>query len=83
MSAVRTSCMLILLMFSPADTNSAGQDKPNAKPAAPGSLVSVKGEVEKPLELTPEQFAKLPRKSIETKDHDGKDAVSSCSRPRA
>ena len=35
----------------------------------------MKGEVEQPLELTAEQFGKLPRQSIETKDHDGKDAV--------
>jgi DMSO/TMAO reductase YedYZ molybdopterin-dependent catalytic subunit len=75
MSAVQSGCILLLLMISPADTQAPGQDKSTAKPPKHPALVSVKGEVERPLELTPEQFAKLPRQSIETKDHDGKDAV--------
>jgi DMSO/TMAO reductase YedYZ molybdopterin-dependent catalytic subunit len=75
MSAVRMGCILLLLMVSPGDTNAPGQDQPTAKPAAPRALVSVKGEVERPLEFSAEQFGKLPRHSVKTKDHDGKDAV--------
>jgi hypothetical protein len=75
MTTVRTACILLLLVISPASTKAPAQDQPNAKRAAPRTLVSVKGEVEKTLELTEEQFGKLPRQSIETKDHDGKDAT--------
>jgi DMSO/TMAO reductase YedYZ molybdopterin-dependent catalytic subunit len=75
MSAVQSGCVLLLLVILPADTHAPGQDQPTAKPAGPRALVSVKGEVERPLELTAEQFGKLPRQSVETKDHDGKDAV--------
>ena len=50
------------------------QDAPKPKPAETGAIISVKGEVEHPLELTAEQFAKLPRQTVHAKDHEGKEA---------
>jgi hypothetical protein len=64
-----------MLMISPAAILAPGQDQSTTKPATPRALVSVKGDVERPLDFTPEQFAELPRQSVKTKDHDGKDAV--------
>lgn len=43
-------------------------------PAADYSL-SVGGEVERPLKLTPADLAKLPRRAVSAKDHDGKEAT--------
>ena len=75
MNAIRTTGILLLLTISPVARNASSQDQSSTKTAPPRALVSVKGEVERPLELTAEQFGKLPRQSIKTKDHDGKDAV--------
>src|SRR5262249_25438783 len=75
MSEVRTGCILLLLVFSPAVRNAPGQDRPVAKQAPARALISVKGEIEHPLEFSAEQFGKCPRQSVEAKDHDGKDAV--------
>lgn len=44
---------------------SAAQDK--------GATLSVSGEVEKPLQLTLSDLSKMPRRSVKTKNHDGKD----------
>lgn len=41
---------------------------------APAVLLSVSGEVEKPLKLTAADLAKLPHRTIKAKGHDGKEA---------
>ena len=44
--------------------------------AAPPSLsLSVGGEVERPLKLSAPDWAKLPRRTLKAKDHDGKEAT--------
>ena len=44
-------------------------------PAAPASeiLITVGGEVERPLKLTRADLDKFPRQTVQAKDHDGKD----------
>jgi DMSO/TMAO reductase YedYZ molybdopterin-dependent catalytic subunit len=74
MSAAHLASVFSLLLILPGGTKTLAQDRPNAKSAEPRILLSVKGEVDHPLELTAEQFAKLPRHSLHAKDHDGKEA---------
>ncbi len=62
--------VVTLLHHSPAK----GQDRPAAKTEEPRAFLSVKGEAERPLELTAADFAKLPRQSVHAKDHEGKEA---------
>jgi DMSO/TMAO reductase YedYZ molybdopterin-dependent catalytic subunit len=45
-----------------------------AAPATSAVLLRVEGEVDKPLALTAEAFAKLPRRSVEAKTHEGQPA---------
>jgi hypothetical protein len=73
MSALRTACVLSLFLISPANRNAPGQDQPKTTAASPRALLTVKGEVERQLELTAEEFAKLPRQSVQAKDHQGKE----------
>jgi len=40
-----------------------------------GARLSVSGEVEKPLQLTLSDLSKMPRRSVKTKNHDGKDVT--------
>src|SRR5215470_4706596 len=42
--------------------------------SAPEVSLSVSGEVEKPIKLTAADLAKLPRRSVRAKDHDGKES---------
>jgi DMSO/TMAO reductase YedYZ molybdopterin-dependent catalytic subunit len=42
--------------------------------SAPEISLSVSGEVERPLKLTAAALAKLPRRAIRAKDHDGKES---------
>jgi DMSO/TMAO reductase YedYZ molybdopterin-dependent catalytic subunit len=74
MSTVRTGCILSLLLFLSGDTSVPAQDQPKPKPAELKAIISVKGEVEHPFELTAAEFAKLPRQTVHAKDHDGKEA---------
>ncbi len=74
MSGSRAGGLLVVLAILPHHAVATGQDKPTAKQVEPRALVSIKGEVEHPLELTAEQFAKLPRQTVHAKDHDGKEA---------
>jgi DMSO/TMAO reductase YedYZ molybdopterin-dependent catalytic subunit len=41
---------------------------------APDVSLSVSGEVENPIKLTAADLAKLPRRSVRAKDHDGKES---------
>jgi len=40
-----------------------------------GVTLSVSGEVERPLQLTPGDLSKMARRSVKVKDHDGKDVT--------
>src|SRR5262245_26581924 len=42
--------------------------------AAPEISLSVSGEVERPLKLTAADLARLPRRAVRAKDHDGKES---------
>ncbi len=52
-----------------------GQSSPSARGQTPAgeSLLSIGGEVERALKLTAAGLAKLPRRTVTAKDHDGKD----------
>ncbi len=62
-----TLCFLAL--YSSIAFGQAGQ-----LPATDYSL-SVGGEAERPLKLTAADLAKLPRRAVSAKDHDGKEAT--------
>jgi DMSO/TMAO reductase YedYZ molybdopterin-dependent catalytic subunit len=70
----RTACSLSALCIVLGMVGAPAQEPPKAKVAEPKTIVSVKGEVERPLELKSEAFAKLPRQTVHAKDHDGKEA---------
>ncbi len=66
--------LLLVLAILTHHSVATGQDRPKAKSAEPRPFLSVKGEAERPLDLTAEEFAKLPRQSVHAKDHEGKEA---------
>jgi DMSO/TMAO reductase YedYZ molybdopterin-dependent catalytic subunit len=57
----------LLLVLSFVTGMSSAQDK--------GVTLSVSGEVEKPLQLTLSDLSKMPRRSVKTKNPDGKDVT--------
>jgi DMSO/TMAO reductase YedYZ molybdopterin-dependent catalytic subunit len=70
----RTFSMAVLLALGlgvrePAARQSDSSTQPAGKEA--GALLKVTGEVPRPLALSAEDFAKLPRRSIEAKGHNG------------
>ena len=74
MIETRTAWLLSALLILPGSGTSPAQDQPKPKSAEPKALLTVKGEVEQPLELAAAGFAKLPRHTVHAKDHDGKEA---------
>jgi DMSO/TMAO reductase YedYZ molybdopterin-dependent catalytic subunit len=74
MRSSRAALLLLFLALVPRHSDATGQDAPPAKAAAADLVLNVKGEVERPLKLTPVEFRKLPRKTVHAKDHDGKEA---------
>jgi DMSO/TMAO reductase YedYZ molybdopterin-dependent catalytic subunit len=58
----------LLFLLSFLTGMSSAQDK-SAK------LLSVNGDVEKPLQLSLSDLSKMPRRSVKTKNHDGKDVI--------
>jgi DMSO/TMAO reductase YedYZ molybdopterin-dependent catalytic subunit len=70
----RTACLFAALCIAPGIAVAPGQEPPKSNTAPSKTIVSVKGEAERPLELTAEEFAKLPRQTVHAKDHDGKEA---------
>jgi DMSO/TMAO reductase YedYZ molybdopterin-dependent catalytic subunit len=74
MRNTRTAFLLSGLFILLGKTGAPAQEPPKPNTAPSKTIVSVKGEVEKPLELTAEEFAKLPRQTVHAKDHDGKEA---------
>lgn len=61
-----TICFCLLL--------AAGAHAQTRPTTAPAVLLSVGGEVEKPLKLTAAELAKLPQRSVLANGHDGKEA---------
>jgi DMSO/TMAO reductase YedYZ molybdopterin-dependent catalytic subunit len=70
----RTACLLSALLVLVGRAGTPAQEPPKPKAGEPRTIVSVKGEVERPLELSVETFGKLPRQIVHAKDHDGKEA---------
>jgi tungstate transport system substrate-binding protein len=46
-----------------------------AEQPVPGAILNVSGEVTKPLSLTADAIAKMPRRTVKAKGHDGKEAT--------
>ncbi|HVF55002.1 MAG TPA: molybdopterin-dependent oxidoreductase [Pyrinomonadaceae bacterium] len=64
-------CLLLLTFWNAAAAQDGGATaaaRANEKP-----LLSVGGEVARPVRLTAAEWAKLPRLSVRAKDHDGKE----------
>ena len=74
MSDSRAAWLLLVLALVPRHSDATGQDVPAAKGRATDLVLTVKGDVERPLKLTALEFRKLPRKTVHAKDHDGKEA---------
>lgn len=62
-----------LLLIALLSAGTSGQAKSSPAPSA-DPLLSIRGEVERPLKLTAADLAKLPRRTVSAKDHDGKEA---------
>ncbi len=74
MRNARTACLVSALCLLLSRGGAPAQEPPKEKAADSKTIVSVKGDVERPLELTAEEFAKLPRQAVHAKDHEGKEA---------
>lgn len=61
---------LLLLLVSLCAHAAFGQTKQT--PAAPSQTIDVGGEVSRPFKLSAADLAKLPRLTVNAKDHDGK-----------
>lgn len=61
---------IVLLLVALGAHAAFGQDKQTAAPAP--QTLTVGGEVSKPLKLSAADLAKLPRQTVNAKDHDGK-----------
>jgi DMSO/TMAO reductase YedYZ molybdopterin-dependent catalytic subunit len=71
MSGTRTAWLVLVFAILPDPTAAPAQD-----PAPTSNVVlSVGGDVPRPLKLAAPEFARLPRHTVRAKDHDGKDAV--------
>lgn len=67
-ASVALSLIALLSVFT------VGQTKPSPAPAA-DFLLSVGGEVERPLKLSAIDLARLPHRTVRAKEHDGKEAT--------
>jgi DMSO/TMAO reductase YedYZ molybdopterin-dependent catalytic subunit len=74
MRDIRTAGVLTALIMVLGRPGVPAQEPPKASAAVSKTIVTVKGDSERPLELTAEEFAKLPRQTVHAKDHDGKEA---------
>ncbi len=74
MRGPRAVWLLLALAMLTRHSAATGQDRPAAKGAGAGLILTVKGAVERELKLTPLDFRKFPRQTVHAKDHDGKDA---------
>ncbi len=71
-NSIRKLCILSLLALPFYSTSAQGQAAAQSKSS--DTLISVSGEVERPLKLTAADLAKLPRRTVNAKDHNGKEA---------
>ncbi len=74
MTGSRATWLLLVLAMLPGHSRATGQDQSAAKDRATDVVLTVKGEVERPLKLTPLEFGKLPRQTVRAKDHEGTEA---------
>jgi DMSO/TMAO reductase YedYZ molybdopterin-dependent catalytic subunit len=65
--------LVIGLSFGPDGVR--GQEPSRAEKAKAGAMLAVKGEVAHPLQLTAADLARMPRRTVKARDHDGKEAV--------
>ncbi len=70
MSGVRSTWFLLILLICSDPIATPAQ----APPPASAVVLSVGGEVPRPLKLTAAEFARLPRQTVRAKDHEGKEA---------
>jgi len=68
---MHVACLAFCLLITPAVF---GQSVQTTAPA-PDVLLHVGGEVERPLKLTADNLAKLPRRTVRAKDHGGKESA--------
>ncbi|MBC7911231.1 MAG: molybdopterin-dependent oxidoreductase [Pyrinomonadaceae bacterium] len=68
----RTGFALFLVALMSATTWGQAKSSP---PIANDSLLNISGEIERPLKLTAADLAKLPRRTVNAKDHDGKETT--------
>jgi DMSO/TMAO reductase YedYZ molybdopterin-dependent catalytic subunit len=75
MRTLRRLCFVAVLTvtLAPSICGQAAPPTQAGTPAAGAVLLSVGGEVERPLKLTTADLVKLPRRAVSAKDHDGKD----------
>jgi DMSO/TMAO reductase YedYZ molybdopterin-dependent catalytic subunit len=60
--------LLLILLLWPCTANS---QNPVAQNSAATATLDIRGEVDTPLKLTASDITKLPRRTVEAKDHDG------------
>jgi DMSO/TMAO reductase YedYZ molybdopterin-dependent catalytic subunit len=70
MSGIRTTRLLLLLLVCCGPIAAPAQ----APPPASAVVLSVDGEVPRPLKMTAPEFARHPRRTVRAKDHEGKEA---------
>jgi DMSO/TMAO reductase YedYZ molybdopterin-dependent catalytic subunit len=69
---IRSVLMITVVIFFLLASSALAQT--GLTPAPKPILLSINGEVPKPLQLTADDLAKLPRRSIRAKDHAGREA---------
>ncbi len=74
MRGSRTVWFLLVVAMLPCRLVATGQEEPSQKSSESDVLLTVSGEVERPLKLTAEALGKLTRQTVHAKDHDGKEA---------
>jgi DMSO/TMAO reductase YedYZ molybdopterin-dependent catalytic subunit len=67
----RILCVLITIFFT---AQFAAAQTPQSEGQAKKPSLRISGEVERPLNLSGDDLAKLPRRSLRAKDHSGKEA---------
>lgn len=70
MKPIRCRCFVLCVVVLLQGNFSSGQTKQTTVPAG-DPVVSITGEVERPIKLTRADFAKLPHKTVRAKDHSG------------
>jgi DMSO/TMAO reductase YedYZ molybdopterin-dependent catalytic subunit len=68
--AIQTTLFLVVLLYSAVAFGQSGTTGPSNN-----VLLTIGGEVAHPLKLTAGDLAKLPRRSVRAKAHDGKEAL--------